>query len=129
MVSAWQSYRGAPKPGTVLCQAVEVPEGCVKCLKIVSGDRFFPILVVNSRGWLKAFVNACPHQYLPLDHRGERVLSADGNLLRCTNHGASFRIIDGAGVEGLALGIALDEIPLRVGEDGTIIIAKSEDIP
>ena len=75
---------------------------------------------MKSAGTLAAYVNACPHQYLPLDHRGANVLSADGTILRCTNHGAGFRVEDGIGVEGLGLNCALDAIPIVVDDEGRI---------
>lgn len=123
---AWKSYRGAPAEGTILCDANEVAEGSIKFIKL--GATEFPILIVRSAGTLAAFINACPHQYLPLDHRGENVLSADGTILRCTNHSAGFRIRDGVGVEGLGLDCRLDSIPIVVDDDNLIRIhAKSED--
>ncbi|UQR65293.1 Rieske 2Fe-2S domain-containing protein [Bradyrhizobium sp. C-145] len=115
---AWKSYRGAPAEGTILCDAHDVGEGSLKSIKFGPAD--FPILIVRSAGNLAAYVNACPHQYLPLDHRGENVLSADGKVLRCTNHSAGFRVQDGTGVEGLGLNCALDAIPIVVDDDGRI---------
>jgi nitrite reductase/ring-hydroxylating ferredoxin subunit len=119
---AWKSYRGAPAGGTILCAADDVAEGSIKSIKL--GPAEFPILIVRSAGTLAAYVNACPHQYLPLDHHGENVLSADGTLLRCTNHNAAFRVQDGVGVEGLGLNCALDAIPIEVDGDGRICVAE-----
>jgi len=48
------------------------------------------------------------------------VLSADGTILRCTNHDAAFRAEDGAGVEGHGLNCGLDTIPIAVDGDGWI---------
>jgi nitrite reductase/ring-hydroxylating ferredoxin subunit len=115
---AWKSYRGAPAEGTILCSASDVGEGSFKSIK--SGPADFPILIVRSAGTLAAYVNACPHQYLPLDHRGDNSLSADGTVLRCTNHSAGFRVQDGVCVEGLGLNRALDAIPIAVDDDGRI---------
>ena len=115
---AWTDYRGAPTPGTVLAAAEDVAEGA--SLSLDHGG--FPVIVVRGAAGLRAFVNACPHQYLPLDHKGARLLSTDGRTLRCTNHSAGFDAATGEGVEGLGLGCALDEIPVaeRVG---AIVIA------
>jgi nitrite reductase/ring-hydroxylating ferredoxin subunit len=115
---AWKSYRGAPAEETILCNADDIGEGSFKSIK--SGPADFPILIVRSAGTLAAYVNACPHQYLPLDHRGDHLLSADGMVLRCTNHSAGFRVQDGVGVEGLGLNCALDAIPIFVDDDGRI---------
>ncbi|WP_209311939.1 Rieske (2Fe-2S) protein [Bradyrhizobium frederickii] len=118
ILDAWRSYRGAPAEGTILCHANDVGEGSFKSIK--SGPADFPILIVRSAGTLAAYVNACPHQYLPLDHRGDNLLSADGTVLRCTNHSAGFRVRDGVGVEGLGLNCALDAIPIAVDDQGRI---------
>jgi nitrite reductase/ring-hydroxylating ferredoxin subunit len=120
MSDAWTSYRNAPADGTFLCEADDVAEGSVKSIKL--GPAAFPILIVRSAGALAAYVNACPHQYLPLDHRGDDVLSADGTVLRCTNHSAGFRVQDGVGIEGLGLNCGLDSIPIVVDDDGRIRI-------
>jgi len=69
-----------------------------------------------------AFVNACPHQYLPLDHRGNSILSADGTVVRCTNHGAGFCISTGQGVEGLGIDHQLDAVPVCIDDLGQIVI-------
>lgn len=119
MSEAWRAYRGAPDAGAPLCRLDEVPDPGTRSLDVAG----FPVLVIRSGGLLRAFVNACPHQYLPLDHRGDRLISADGATVRCTNHGAGFRIEDGAGTEGFGLGCALDRIPVTVDDEGRIRIA------
>src|ERR1044072_2765954 len=102
----------------MLCEAVDIGEASLNSIKFGPAD--FPIVIVRSAGTLVAYVNACPHQYLPLDHRGDNVLSADGKILRCTNHSAGFRVEDGVGVEGLGLDCSLDAIPIVVDGNGRI---------
>ena len=101
-----------------MCNANDIVEGSFKSIR--SGPADFPILIVRSAGTLAAYVNACPHQYLPLDHRGDNLLSADGTVLRCTNHSAGFRVQDGVCVEGLGLNGTLDAIPIAVDDQGRI---------
>ena len=102
----------------MLCGAGEVSDGAV--LSLESGG--FPILLIGQGTGLRAYVNACPHQFLPLDHRGSRLLSEDGRVIRCTNHGAGFSVETGDGTEGLGLGECLDRIPIEV-KDGVVVIA------
>ena len=118
MPAAWQSYRGAPEEGTTLCAAADIPDPGTLGLDVAG----FPVLLVRTDGVVRAFVNACPHQYLPLDHKGDRLISADATIIRCTNHSAGYRIEDGVGVEGLGLGCALDVIPVRVNAEGVVVI-------
>lgn len=114
----WTDYRDAPAPGDLLARSGDVPEGGT--LTLMRGA--FPLLLVRGATGLAAFVNACPHQYLPLDRQGSRMLSADGAVLRCTNHGAGFDAATGEGVEGLGLGCALEAVPL-METDGEIRVA------
>ena len=116
---SWKDYRGAPEPGAPLASAAEVPVGATLCVTLGP----FPVVIVRGEAGLRAFVNACPHQYLPLDHKGSKLLSADGRTLRCTNHSAGFDAGTGEGTEGLGLGCALDEIPIAESE-GIIRVAS-----
>ena len=72
----------------------------------------FPILLVSDGQGTRAFVNACPHQFLPLDTRGD-VLGSDGTRLICTNHDAAFDARTGQGVAGFGLNCALSAIPIK----------------
>lgn len=117
MSDAWKTYRGVPDPGARICALEDVPEGGTRCLM----QDGFPILLVRIDAGVHAFVNACPHQFLPLDQRSDRVLSADGTRLICTNHDAAFDAATGQGVGGLVAGQALDPIPVAV-KDGQIVV-------
>ena len=120
MSDAWQSYSGAPALGTRLCALDDIPDGGTRCLDLAG----FPILLVRNGAEVRGFVNACPHQYLPLNYRGEQVLSADGTQILCTNHGAAFCARTGAGVKGLGLGEELDPIPVSVGAEGEVTMSQ-----
>ena len=113
MTLEWTDFPGAPAPGIFLCNLSEVAQGQVHFLNI--GD--FPVLLVATAKGLRAYVNACPHQFLPLDQRSPSVLSADGLRLMCSNHQAEFDIDAGTGTGGLGLGCALSQVPLKVESD------------
>jgi len=114
---AWMDFPGAPPEGARVCAAGDVPETGVASFDLDG----FPILLVASAEGLRAYVNACPHQYLPLDWRSANILSADGGMLRCSNHDAGFDACTGQGVDGLGQGCALDPIPVRI-RDGWLVI-------
>jgi nitrite reductase/ring-hydroxylating ferredoxin subunit len=78
------------------------------------------VLVVRRGDGLRAFLDLCPHQFLPLTWRGRRVLSADGERLRCSNHGAEFAASDGQGISGPGSACGLTPVPLRVDPGGTV---------
>jgi nitrite reductase/ring-hydroxylating ferredoxin subunit len=119
--SGWQSYSSAPPAGTPVCSSADIAEGVVLSISVASEKGDLPVLVTRLERRLHAFVNACPHQYLPLDYQGSNLLSADGTMLMCASHGARFTIEDGVCVDGPAMGCALDRIPV-VEADGTVRI-------
>ncbi|AMD01587.1 MULTISPECIES: Rieske (2Fe-2S) protein [Halomonas] len=126
MSQAWKQYRSAPQPGTRLMRFEELPPGDTRSLTLQSENGSFPLLLLRLDEIPLAYVNACPHQYLPLDQRGKRVLSQDGEALRCTNHDATFSARTGEGLSGHGEGCALDPVPLSVDDDGWLVIGNAE---
>ena len=122
MSELWKSWSGAPLPGSTLCSRSDIPEGGTLCLL----QHQFPILLVRKGDRINAYVNACPHQYLPLNHRGEKILSSDGTILRCSNHNAGFSSDSGEGVEGLGIGACLDTIPVLVDRNDQIVVCVAD---
>ena len=120
MTAAWQSYPGAPDPGARICTLAEIGAAGVFPAYVAG----FGILVLYRRGAVSGFVNACPHQYLPLDHRASDILTDDGARLVCSNHDATFDADSGAGIGGHGIGCNLDPIPLEI-KDGTVLIART----
>lgn len=113
---SWRDIATAPDPGTVVCDLAGV-EG-IRAFDL-SG---FPLLVIHDAAGLRGFVNLCPHQYLPLDYRGDRLLSADRSRLTCSSHQAQFDAMTGEVCTGPA-SCGLSPVPLRV-EHGRIIVAE-----
>ena len=99
---SWTNYSSAPDAGTEICPRDAV-RGVLSTV-VESGRGSFPLLLVEAAEGLRAYVNACPHQYLPLDHRGTNILSANGTRLMYTNHAAQFDAATGEGVAGEGLG-------------------------
>lgn len=117
---AWTDYASAPPAGTEICDETEI--GHIRCLTVESGNGRFPLLLVRLPEGLRAYVNACPHQYLPLDYRGDRLVSADGARLICSAHGAMFDSASGRAVAGADCG--LDIVPLST-TGGKVRIAST----
>ncbi|MGK9232842.1 Rieske (2Fe-2S) protein [Inquilinus limosus] len=86
-----------------------------------AGRRVFSMLLVRRGGAVRAFLDACPHAFLPLTWRGRSVLSADGQRLVCSNHFAEFDADSGSPISGPA-DCGLDPIPVRVEADGTVVM-------
>lgn len=118
MSDTWKSYPNAPLSGTNVNNFADIEDPGTLTIDLNG----FPLLLVRQGQEVFAFVNACPHQYLPLDYNGDKLLSSDRKKLRCTNHGASFDIETGQGIEGLSIGCNLDIVPVRRLKNDVIII-------
>lgn len=114
----WSDFSSAPPRGSLLCPEADVQQ--TLCLSIESGRGAFPVLLLRRAGGIRAYVNACPHQFLPLNYRSDRLLSADGARLICSAHGATFDAESGAVEMGADCG--LTAIPVVV-TDGEVRIA------
>lgn len=117
----WTDFPDAPAVKTPVCAVSDAQTG-VTALSL--GD--FPILLVKDDAGIRAFVNACPHQFLPLDTRGD-VLGADGARLICTNHDAAFDAVTGQGVAGFGLNCALTQLPIQQVGDWWVVSANEDD--
>ncbi len=113
---SWRAWPRAPAPGTPIC-----PRDAVAGVHSVDLNGF-PVLLVEGKAGLRAFVNACPHQYLPLDYQGSRILSGDGGRLICSSHSATFDA-DTGDVLGGPAEECLEPVPLML-RDGQILIAE-----
>lgn len=125
MTQAWQQYRSAPALGTRLVRLDDIAVGSTHSLTLEGENGSFPLLLVRLHDALFGYVNACPHQYLPLDQRGPRILSQDGEALRCSNHDAAFSTRTGEGISGLGTGCALDRVPISVDAQNWIIVGSA----
>jgi nitrite reductase/ring-hydroxylating ferredoxin subunit len=90
-------------------------------VSLVDHDEFGPIVVVHSGVQVRAFRNLCPHQWLPLTYRSPNILSADGRRLRCSNHGAEFRVEDGRPLDAV-LPCGLEPVPVQVDAEGRVVL-------
>ncbi len=116
---AWTDYSSAPPAGTYVCRSKDFTS--VAAMEVTSEKGSLPLILVRVPDGLRAFVNACPHQYLPLNYRGEQILSACGTKLLCTAHGASFDAGTGDPLAGAPC--PLDAVPV-VEIDGEIRISS-----
>jgi nitrite reductase/ring-hydroxylating ferredoxin subunit len=117
----WREDDDAPAQGAVVGLAARFDKDGAYFVDI--GD--FAMILVRRGAALSAFWNLCPHQFLPLNWRGDSVLSADGALIRCSNHDAAFHAGDGTPAGGGSpVACGLSQIPVRV-EDGNVVIGPA----
>ena len=125
---AWRESRFTPAPGTSLGGLETFPDPSVRELQFGVGRRVFSMLVVRRGENVRAYVNACPHVWLPLTFRSLRLLSADGERLVCSNHLAEFAVADGQALSGpVEPGCGLTAIPVHVNAFREIVIDESQD--
>lgn len=123
-MSKWKNHPTAPVEGAFVADAKNVFNKPTT-LNVKSDKGIFPIIIMRSDSRILAYVNVCPHQHLPLDYRGNNLLSSDGNNLMCSAHGAMFDCNTGEGLTSGVLGCSLDEVPLSVDANGKITIGNN----
>ena len=120
---AWRRNAHAPAPGTSLGPLVNIADQTAKEFVFGQGRRIFSMLVVRRGDSARAYVNACPHVWLPLTFRSGSVISADGERLVCSNHFAEFSVKDGCPLSGpVDPEAGLTPVPIHVDAQGSIII-------
>jgi nitrite reductase/ring-hydroxylating ferredoxin subunit len=122
---SWQSHRYAPPPGERLCALESVPAGACIELRYGAGEDAFTLLLHRSGSGVKAYVNRCPHFSLPLNARPGEFLLMGGARIMCSFHSAVFRLEDGHCVDGPAVGMALESVPIEI-RDGHIYVVATE---
>ncbi|MCD6005219.1 Rieske (2Fe-2S) protein [Vreelandella alkaliphila] len=120
MQDAWRNYANAPQEGAIVCPSSLIEEGNAHCIEVISNDESFPVIVTRINGVIYCYVNACPHQYLPLNYRSESIISSDRSRLLCSAHGAAFDIKTGNCLTGAF--DKLDAIPVFEDQESNVCI-------
>ena len=82
-----------------------------------------PVILVRRGAHVRAWRNLCPHHWLPLTYRSDRILSADGTRLRRSNHGAEFSTDDGQPFDA-TLPCGLEPVPVHVDGQGRVVLRQ-----
>jgi len=126
-VGPWHSMPLAPSCGTSLGPLSAIADVSVREFQFGTGRRVFSMLAIRRGDDVRAYVNACPHVWLPLTFRSPRVLSMDGARIVCSNHFAEFAVDDGRALAGpVEPGCALTRVPVHVDARGDIVIGEAE---
>jgi len=108
-----------------LCPLEAIPAGGAKGFPPTPG-RFTGIFAVRRGAAVVVYLNACPHLGVSLDIVPDRFLSPCGQRIRCSTHGAEFRIEDGVCLTGPCAGASLTPVPSRVAQ-GVVWIGPIPD--
>jgi nitrite reductase/ring-hydroxylating ferredoxin subunit len=108
-----------------LCALRTLPNDRAAMLSVGTGDEQTDVLLVRQGRQVHGFVNECPHMGVKLDEKPDRVVVGRGAFLRCSHHGALFRIADGLCVSGPCRGDRLVSLPLTIV--GGMVMATIDD--
>jgi nitrite reductase/ring-hydroxylating ferredoxin subunit len=107
-----------------LCRLEELARTGARSVVLGEGADTLDVVVVEQGGARNAFINACPHQFIPLETFPDYFFTEDRKHLVCSGHGALFEPGTGRCVEGPCEGEGLD--PLAITEqDGAVYLAEA----
>ncbi|PCH49690.1 MAG: (2Fe-2S)-binding protein [Hyphomicrobiales bacterium] len=126
----WKDYPSAPSNGAFIGNLPDISQGATT-LELNTKNGNFPLILVKIDGNIYAYVNICPHHFLPLDYRYKKILSRDGEYLVCSAHGAKFdcktgRIKTDKLTTHEMVDCLLHRVPLNITTDGKITIAHDK---
>lgn len=93
-----------------LCRTQALADPGTANVVLGEGEDELDILVVKSAGKPHAYVNCCPHQFIPLETFPNHFLTDDRRHLVCSGHGALFDPETGVCVQGPCAGRSLDRL-------------------
>ncbi len=81
------------------------------------------VVLIKHEGDVKAYINNCPHQDVPLNEAYKIDVNPFEKTMKCSVHDAFFRIEDGLCIEGPCWDEALQTVDISVDENGDIYLA------
>jgi nitrite reductase/ring-hydroxylating ferredoxin subunit len=120
----WRTLPNAPAPGTRLCALQDLEEGATREFSIAaeSGGAPFRVLAYRQDSTVHAYVNQCPHQWLPMNRSDGKFLMWSAHELMCAHHSAVFDLVN-AGIcsMGPCQGSNLIRVPVMLVGDAVMI--------
>lgn len=110
----------------VLCRLDELSPGGCREFRLGSGQWPLKGFLVRVGAEVRAYVNRCAHQALPLNILPDRFLTHDGSMILCTAHGAIFEKATGYCVAGPCSGLSLAGLPVHIVA-GYVLLDDSVD--
>ena len=107
-----------------LCRIDELADPGTRNAVLGEGEDELDIIVVQTKGERHAYINCCPHQFIPLETFPNRFLSEDKKHFVCSGHGARFALSTGECVRGPCLGKSLDRLAI-LERDGGVYLAET----
>ena len=105
----------------LLCRVDELADPGTKNVVLGEGEDELDIIIVQTNGIRHAYVNCCPHQFIPLETFPNHFLTDDKKFFLCSGHGARFALATGACISGPCLGKGLDRLQITE-EEGCVYL-------
>lgn len=118
----WHDHPCCPAPGTLLCEAAEIPDDGGREVVFGPEPDVLRLLLLRQGERVWAYENICPHFSLPLNYDPQVFVTLDG-LVMCAHHTAFFRFDDGRCVDGPCAGAGLTPVPVRCA-DGHVVFGE-----
>ena len=85
------------RPGDVLCPLDDLSDpGSKGPFLVTLEDEETEIFLTRKDGEVRAYLNVCPHRYMPLNWKDDAFLTFDKTKILCVVHAALFNIEDGS---------------------------------
>lgn len=107
-----------------LCRIDQLADPGTQNAVLSEGGEELDIIIVQTNGERRAYVNCCPHQFIPLETFPNRFLTEDKQYLVCSGHGARFSLRTGECMHGPCLGKSLDRLAIAE-KDGAVYLAEA----
>jgi nitrite reductase/ring-hydroxylating ferredoxin subunit len=99
-----------------LCKISDIAEGGKEvCINAESGPVY--VMLFPYAGTVRAYLNVCPHQGMPLNWAPDKFMFTGQGFLICAHHGARFDLDTGACVGGACRGAYLQKVDISLDED------------
>lgn len=107
-----------------LCRIDQLADPGTHNVVLGEGEDELDIIIVQTKRMRRAYINCCPHQFIPLETFPNRFLTEDKKHFVCSGHGALFALSTGECVRGPCLGKFLDSLAIEE-KDGGIYLAET----
>ena len=107
-----------------LCRIDALADPGTQNVVLGEGEDALDIVIVQTKGARHAFINCCPHQFIPLETFPNHFLTEDKKYFVCSGHGAKFHLDNGKCYSGPCLGKGLDPLAI-IEKDGAVYLAES----
>ena len=122
----WRSLPNAPPAGTMLCTPQDLPFGATVEFRFAADPALpaFRMILHLHTGGVSAYVNQCPHQWLPMNRSDGQFLKWSEHQLMCAHHSAVFDLARaGICLMGPCQGSNLIAVPVGIVNDSVVIAA------